>query len=45
MFDGNIFKEKSFRVVKEQEQSVGYEVETYVPYYREFLCQWFQMCE
>lgn len=34
MFDGNIFKEKSFRIVKEQEQSIGYEVETYVPYYR-----------
>lgn len=34
MFDGNIFKEKSFRNVVENNETIGYEVETYIPYYR-----------
>lgn len=34
MFDGNIFKEKSFRTVVEEGKVIGYEVETNIPYYR-----------
>lgn len=34
MFDGNVFKEKSFRNVREDGQTIGYELETNITYYR-----------
>lgn len=34
MFDDNIFKEKSFRIVKEGSETIGYEMQSNIPYYR-----------